>query len=121
MPQDSRPEPAVVARVGAPGGTVVVVTAEVGGDAVRIGLAGEIDASNAACLSEALSKLDTGHAGICIDMSRLTFVDCTGLAMLRALQRPDGDAESVRLEGIAHPTVRRIVELADAMEQITRH
>jgi anti-anti-sigma factor len=118
VPEESGPQPAVIARVGAHGGTVVVVTADVRAGAVHIGLAGEVDASNAACLREALSELDTGQARVCIDLSTLTFVDCAGLATFRALAR---EAESVRLEGIAHPSVRRIFELTGAVEYTGRH
>jgi anti-anti-sigma factor len=116
--KENGPQPAVIARAGAQGGTVVVVTADVRADAVHIGLAGEVDASNASCLHEALSKLDTGRARVCIDLSTLTFVDCAGLAMLRALVR---ETASVRLEGIAHPSVRRIFELTGAVEHTGRH
>jgi anti-anti-sigma factor len=117
---DTRHEPAVVACAGVPGGSVVLVVADVRGDEVRVGLSGEIDASNAACLRETLSELGTHRTRVSIDMSALTFVDCTGLAMLRTFERSHPGTGCVRLEGIRHPTVRRIVELTDAMEQTVR-
>jgi anti-anti-sigma factor len=101
------------AYAGAPGGTVVEVTAEVRGDEVRLGLAGQIDASNAACLRAALSGLDVDHARVRIDVTALTFVDCAGLAVLCALGR-DRPGGRPRLEGVRHPAVRRIVELTGA-------
>jgi anti-anti-sigma factor len=105
--------PLATAYAGAPGGTVVEVTAEVRGDEVRVGLAGQIDASNAARLREALAGLDVDHARVRIDVTALTFVDCAGLAVLCTLgrARPGGRP---RLEGIRHPSVRRIVELTGA-------
>jgi anti-anti-sigma factor len=115
--EDTRPESTVVTCAGVPGGSVVLVAANVRGDEVRIGLTGEIDASNAARLREALSELDVRQTRVSIDMSALTFVDCTGLAMLRTLDRSRRGTGRVRLEGIRHPTVRRIVELTNAMEQ----
>ena len=114
VPEKPHPAPVVIACAGVPGGTVVEVTAEVRGDELRIGLAGEIDASNAARLRSALSGLGADHARVRVDMTALTFVDCAGLAVLRSLGPAWPDAGRLRLEGVRHPAVQRIVELTGA-------
>jgi anti-anti-sigma factor len=115
--KNTLPEPAVVACAGVPGGSLVLVVTDVRRHEVRIELTGEIDASNAACLRETLSKLDVDQTRVSIDMSELTFLDCTGLATLRTFERNRRGRGGLRMKGIRHPIVRRIVELTDAMEQ----
>jgi anti-anti-sigma factor len=106
-----RPELATGLRVGSHGGTVVVVTHEHLADELRIGLAGEVDGSNADRLYAVLSgHLDAHPVRACIDMTELTFIDCAGLAVLQRLGRTLGDR--VRLEGAVHPRVRRLLKLA---------
>jgi anti-anti-sigma factor len=57
---------------------------------VRVEVDGEIDGSNAHALEDELIRLERedGRSGIVLDLSRLEFIDSTGLAViLRAHQR----------------------------------
>jgi anti-sigma B factor antagonist len=94
-------------------GTSALITSRVAGGRVNIGLAGEIDATNVDRLRTALfTHLDQGRTEVVVDISALTFIDCAGLAVIRAAaayaQRIGG---SMRLGGTPHPSVRRLLQL----------
>ncbi|MEV5711010.1 STAS domain-containing protein [Actinoallomurus sp. NPDC052274] len=103
-----RPTPA-----GNPIGTTVVITISVVGDQVNVVLTGEIDATNADRLRTALfTHLDDGRAQVVLDISALTFIDCSGLAVIRkAAAYAEALGGSVRLTGEPHPRVHRILRL----------
>jgi anti-anti-sigma factor len=88
-----------------------VITSGVVGDQVSLGLGGAIDASNAGCLRSALfDRIDRGGTTVVIDITVLTFIDCAGLAVLRAAARVDAGRGSLRSCGAARPCVHRLLE-----------
>lgn len=94
-------------------GTILLITTSVIGDQVSVGLAGEIDATNADRLRTALfTHIDDGRTQVVVDVCALTFIDCAGLAVIRAATAyAEVAGGSLRLEGRLHPPVRRIMQL----------
>jgi anti-anti-sigma factor len=108
--EDRFPEPA---PAGGSIGTALMITTSVIDDQVSVGLTGEIDTTNTDRLRTALfTHIDEGHTQVVVDVSALTFIDCAGLAVLRAATaRAEEVGGSLRLDGRLHPPVRRILQL----------
>ena len=85
------------------------------GSTAVVTLAGEMDASNAPALRTALDEVfDTAPAGITLDLTHLSFLDCSGIrCLVDAAARASDDG--CRLT-VLHPTatVRRVIELTGA-------
>jgi anti-anti-sigma factor len=90
--------------------------------AVRIGredsvwtlsLAGELDLANTETLAGELEKAERAGAGLVVlDMTKLEFIDSTGIALLVSTHRRlNGDGECFRLVGSEGKAVRRVMAL----------
>ena len=85
----------------------LVVTASENGWTV----AGEIDASTAPALDEALQTLPVATGSVVIDVSDVVFIDSSGLRVLISLaNRAEQVGRSVILQRPS-PTVRRLLEI----------
>ncbi len=74
-------------------------------------VAGEIDASTAPALDDALRTLPTGNGTVVVDVSDVTFIDSSGLRVLISLaSRADDTGRSVILKQPS-PTVTRLLEI----------
>ena len=58
------------------------VQTDEGPDAVRISLEGELDLSNVLCVEEELRKVESRKPAVVLDLSRLRFLDSTGLRLI---------------------------------------
>jgi anti-sigma B factor antagonist len=78
----------------------------------RLVLAGELDIASTPILEAAIAGLcENGAGAIVLDLSRVTFMDSTGLrAVLAADRRCQGQGHSFALTG-ANGAVRRLFEL----------
>jgi anti-anti-sigma factor len=76
-------------------------------------LEGEIDGSNAAELRLALSeRLPSASAGLILDLSRVTYLDSSGIHLLFELgRRLAARRQSLRLVVPANAPMRRVLEL----------
>jgi anti-sigma B factor antagonist len=73
-------------------------------------LAGEVDISNAERLQSLLSTT-IGQGNVVVDLSKVTFMDSTGLsAMIVAYRRGQDAQHTLRLAGAQGP-VRRVLEI----------
>jgi anti-anti-sigma factor len=90
-----------------------------GGDSVRVALEGELDFSSALILEDELRRAEADQAPLLVlDLSRLRFMDSTGLAIIanacRRMRR--GGRRLV----VACPTgaVRRILQITGMLERL---
>jgi anti-sigma B factor antagonist len=82
--------------------------------------AGEIDLSNAQHLEERLCEL-IAHSHVVVDLSRVTFLDSTGLsAMIVAYRKGQVEGHSLRLAA-AQGTVRRVLEITQLDVVLEHH
>src|SRR5690242_10945318 len=92
----------------------VTVTRDNGGDAVRIALAGRLDAATlpAAWRASVPPARDAGPRGAVIDGSALEYCDGAGLGLFAEIRRVVADAGgTVAFEGFA-PDLQRLVSLS---------
>jgi anti-sigma B factor antagonist len=62
------------------------------GKTVTLSFAGELDLASAATTKENLARvLEDGAAQVVVDLTELTFIDSTGIALLVLAKRGDGD------------------------------
>jgi anti-sigma B factor antagonist len=62
------------------------------GDAVTLSFRGELDLANSAATEEGLERaLKNGAARVVVDLTELTFIDSTGIALFVQAKREDGD------------------------------
>jgi len=73
-------------------------------------LIGEIDVSNLRCLSDCLDEFAEATDDVHFDLSRLTFIDARGVAMLVEFADRARPARRVVLHGVPH-VFRRILEI----------
>lgn len=85
-----------------------------------VSLAGELDMASAAALSGELERVEAeGPARITIDLSRLEFIDSTGIAVLVAAHhRLNGEAERLRLVRSGASAVQRVMEVTGLEEEL---
>lgn len=79
---------------------------------VHLVLTGDLDVASASALGDCLSQLAARKAAVRLDLSRLEFIDCTGLhALIRAID--DAQSNGWRLQIDRHVThqVARLLEL----------
>jgi anti-anti-sigma factor len=78
----------------------------------RVAVAGELDVAAAPVLDEHLTQFEgNGVKAILVDLSELTFLDCSGLSVfLAARHRAEANGHRLVLFG-ANPTARRVFEL----------
>ncbi len=87
-----------------------ITTQDLGGCTIAR-LVGEVDLSNAERVKSMLSE-SIGQGNVVIDLSRVTFMDSTGLsAMIVAYRRGQGAQHTLRLAGAQGP-VRRVLEIS---------
>ncbi len=81
--------------------------------AVRLTLRGELDIATAGELRDALEHLRTSRVRARLDLSRIDFVDSSGLAVIVAAKRhATGNGWGFEIDPAVAPTVRRLFELA---------
>jgi anti-sigma B factor antagonist len=101
-------------------GTLTVCISEVG-PTLRLAVRGELDMANAATLAAALERADQeGTTSVVVDMSRLEFIDSTGIAVLVAAHRrlnEDG-TERLRLVRSESVGVRRVMAVTGLDEEL---
>lgn len=79
-------------------------------------VAGEIDASTAPTLDDALRILPVGNGTVVVDVSDVTFIDSSGLRVLISVAtRAEEAGRSVILEQPS-PTVTRLLEITGLTE-----
>lgn len=89
------------------------------GEVRCIRLAGELDLANAAVVDRELSAaLDDGQCQILVDMSKLTFIDSTGLALFVAALGQDGDGKRLRFVPSPAPAVTRVLQVTGLDERL---
>jgi len=87
------------------------------GQRIRCCLAGELDLSNAGTAELMLEEALDSKRPVLIDLSRLEFLDSTGIALLvSALGRPD--AQRIRFIPSQTPGVRRVLSLTGLEERL---
>lgn len=89
-------------------GTLTLKARE-GDSGCTLALAGELDLANAESLSGELAKLETSEAPLEIDLSKLEFIDSTGIAILVGAYQRLG--ERLRLVPSTAPDVQRVMSL----------
>ncbi|MFJ9770329.1 STAS domain-containing protein [Kitasatospora sp. NPDC101157] len=68
---------------------------------------GEIDLDTAPRLHRELSRALTEHREVVLDLSEVTFMDCSGLGVLvRARNQADRSGRSLVLRGVGRPVAR---------------
>lgn len=81
------------------------------GDSLVISLSGELDLANASALEESLREALASDGGeVIVDMSELTFIDSTGIALLISALRNDS-AERLRFVPSGSLAVCRVLKL----------
>jgi anti-anti-sigma factor len=88
------------------------MTESTGADGVRIELAGELDLSVAGRLSDRLDALAQPGARVVLDLSKLDFIDSSGINVIITYHRqaePDGWTPLVEQQ--TTPPVRRVIDV----------
>lgn len=93
------------------------------GETWMIQLGGELDLANTAALEQELdAALRNGNARVIVDMSELTFIDSTGIALLvTAAGGADGDGNGegrVRFLRSRAAAVNRVLDLTGVAERL---
>ncbi len=88
------------------------------GDSVTVAVAGEIDLSTADQLDAAIREAEeTDTNRIVVDLSAMSFVDSTGLAvLLEAIKRTRRDGNRLSFVPSRHEAVTRLLALTDTTE-----
>lgn len=87
------------------------------GERLRFSLRGELDLSNACTAELKLEEALESKRPVLIDLSRLEFLDSTGIALLvTALGRPD--ARRIEFVPSETPGVRRVLSLTGLEERL---
>jgi anti-sigma B factor antagonist len=90
------------------------------GEAEIVELHGELDLANAATLEAELE--DAGRDGrvVVVDMTLLTFIDSTGIALLVAALARDGSGQRLQFVPSTAPAVTRVLALTGVDERLPR-
>jgi anti-sigma B factor antagonist len=93
---------------------LLTILCEAHATAYLVTVGGEMDGSNARDLEDELIRLGKdGRSEIKLDLSRLEFIDSTGLAVIfRADRRMERDGKSLTLVGPQEQQVGRAIELS---------
>jgi anti-anti-sigma factor len=85
----------------------------------RFGVSGELDAETAPHLITGLRGTRTSATRLRIDLSGVTFIDCSGLtALLNALDEARASGRVVEVDEQVSAPVHRIIQLTRTREQI---
>ncbi|HEV7483702.1 MAG TPA: STAS domain-containing protein [Solirubrobacterales bacterium] len=89
------------------------------GESGIIELHGELDLANAGVLEEALrKKLGDETGDVVVDMGGLTFIDSTGIALLVAAIKDDGNRTRLRFVHSQAAAVTRVLDLTGVAERL---
>lgn len=80
------------------------------GERIRLALIGELDLANAATAEAQLEDALAGERPVLVDMSRLEFLDSTGIAML-VIAMKRSDASRLRFVPSESVGVRRVLQM----------
>jgi anti-sigma B factor antagonist len=87
------------------------VTVESGADAVIVHVRGDLDMSNAAVLTEALTEAGAVGAPVIADLTAVTFIDSSALSALVASARALSEAGNRLTLGPRSLVVERVLEI----------
>lgn len=80
----------------------------------RLGVEGELDVETAAHLTDYLNELKVPASRLRLDLSGVTFIDCTGLAaVLGALRKARARQMTLEVDRNVSRPVRRIIEFLE--------
>jgi anti-anti-sigma factor len=75
-------------------------------------LRGELDLASAPVLAERLSRIQNEHARVRLDLSRLEFIDSSGLhVLIQAATEAADDGRALQVDPELAPIVRQMFEL----------
>jgi anti-anti-sigma factor len=87
--------------------TINVAVRATGPDSCRVTVAGELDVATAADVRTALHAAVTTHQHVTVDLTGLTFCDCTGLsALLSAARAAKASGADLHLHAVPRPLAR---------------
>lgn len=82
------------------------------GDAIRLTLIGDLDLAAAPLLEQRLEELRAQHRAVRLDLSRLEFMDSSGVhVLIRSFNFASSDGWSFQIEAGASPPAVRLIEL----------
>jgi anti-sigma B factor antagonist len=82
------------------------------GATCMIQLRGELDLANAGTFEAELEKaLEDGTGHVIVDMTELTFIDSTGIALLVTALNSDGDGSRLRFVNSRAAAVTKVLEM----------
>jgi anti-sigma B factor antagonist len=87
------------------------VTIEAGSDSVTVHVRGDLDMSNAAVLTEALTEAGAVGSPVVADMAAVTFIDSSALSALVASARALSEAGNRLALGPRSLVVERVLEI----------
>jgi anti-sigma B factor antagonist len=99
-------------------GTLTVRNA-LDGDTHLISFCGELDLANAATAeAELTNALDKADKQVVVDLRELEFIDSTGIALLVAALRRNGEGSRLRFLPEKSPAVTRVLQLTGIEEKL---
>jgi anti-anti-sigma factor len=85
----------------------------------RVCLTGELDLTSGPQLRNRLSELGADRSAVRLDLSRLEFIDSTGLQVLvQAIKESERDGWRLHIDRLSTPQVTRLLKLVDLDELI---
>jgi len=98
---------------------VLSIRSETVGETRRIALDGELDLANAAALeSELDAALAEDNKRVVVDMSALTFIDSTGLALLIGAVTREGNEQRLEFVPSTAMAVTRVMQVTGLDERL---
>jgi anti-anti-sigma factor len=81
---------------------------------LRLHLRGELDIASAPLLEDRLSELRASHLAVRLDLSRLEFMDSTGLhALIQAMNDANANGWHLQIDRDVAPQAMRILEITN--------
>lgn len=82
------------------------------GDCLRLFLTGELDIASVPLLQDRLSRLRASALAVRLDLSKLDFIDSTGLhALIQAINDASADGWQLQIDRDVAPQCMRVFEL----------
>lgn len=98
---------------------MLTLSARKDGDVRTLGLSGELDLANADSVdSELQAAFADGDCQVVVDMSELTFIDSTGIALLITALAQDPDGRRLRFVPSRAEGVARVLQLTGVDERL---